>query len=508
MLHEAMSGRLLEAFHAPHNQFTPTKPVTEASMAMIARRRDHVLETSNRRTVTKANPDGTTSDFRVTVPSEFGHYDNLIFDWDTRFAVSMLARDGKPQAAAEELQFVMSFVDPDTGFLSNKIFIDKKRKRISPSSRIESFFANDKKFGNSYTQPPIHAWAAMEVYESYARIGQEENGLEFLKQIYGTPGDDGSEYTGLQGAYAFFAKQRLNNQEQPLVGSIDPRETGRDTDHACDMDGKKIGILSTLIFMGKASKRGKDPEGKRKDWLPEKMREKYWLNDVMVNALYVSNLRYLSDISTLLGKDKESKHYEGLAAEIETTMLSTMWRKDPDKVDPEGFFYNLNKDGDIIDVPSVTGLFPLLLKNIPVKQLNPLLDKLNDPTWFGTNYPVPSHPVASKYYRADNKHRIAPPWDGPVWINLNHLLVEEGLVQQEKRFYNVGNAEQGDRCRNAAKRIVDQTTKLQVMNSKTMEAYDEDGQGIRVRGFMWSNLRFEKFDALERERALASAEIS
>ena len=116
-----------------------------------------------------------------------------------------------------------------------------------------------------------------------------------------------------------------------------------------------------------------------------------------------------------------------------------------------------------------------------------------------TKYALPSHPVSSPYYREKNTMRIAPPWDGPVWINLNHFIVEEGLVKQAERLMNEGNHTLAKRCIADAEHIVRQTTKLQVQNTKPMEAYDADGTGIRVRGFLWSNLRFEKFSALQKK---------
>jgi hypothetical protein len=98
------------------------------------------------------------------------------------------------------------------------------------------------------------------------------------------------------------------------------------------------------------------------------------------------------------------------------------------------FFYNLDQDGHQISVQSITGLYPLLYDKLPADKATALLAKMNDPEWFDTPFPIPTHPRSSRHYDPHYFRKEGPDWKGPVWINMNHLLVEEGLVTQARRF--------------------------------------------------------------------------
>jgi hypothetical protein len=404
--------------------------------------------------------------------------------------------------------------DPLTGFRPNKVFATAAHK--SWRDYPEAWTFNDNRVGSSYTQPPLAAWAAMETYESFRRQGREDEGLAFLGRVYGDAEE--GHCAGLRGGYAYFINHRQNSADDPLVGIVHPNETGRDSDEANKpwlvRGGGRPNAVREWLCMQKLGhelgRLGRDPAGRRIDWIPQQTRRRYWVNDVMFNSMYANNLRYLADIAQLLfgrstGHEAEqyaddARTYSEIADDVERHVLTRMW-------DPrEGFFFNLDQDGEQIPVTSITGLFPLILKGIRKEQFASLLEKLESVEWFATPYPIPSHPACSEFHSPDPpwfEGTFTPPWSGPVWISMNHHQIEEGLVPRalvysdprQKATYDPGLAR---RTMAVAGRIAGKTVELLAMNSSAMECYSPTtGAGKRVKDFMWSNLglHLERYEA-------------
>ena len=471
-----------ETIPSSRSEFIPLDtPLTRDEML---KREDYMMDTGNWR--------GDHS-----VPSEGPHY-RYLWLWDSSKAAGINARRGQPDKARIELQTLEKYRDPHTGFLANKLFATATGKTFRDYP--EALYFNRPEIGSSYTQPPLQAWAAMETYKSYVKQNREEEGKKFLQEIYGTALPE--NHTGLQGQFAYLVNHRQNSEHDPLVGIIHPHETGRDSDRANKPESKTIFTKKPLghhletarlwiemeQFGHAMGKLGRDPEKKRIDWLPEKVRGKYWINDVMFNALYVRDLTHMAKIGKILEKPHdEIYYYNKLATKVENQILSKMWNQE------KGFFYNLDKEGKQIPVDSITGLFPLMLPNISEEQLEALRSKLHDPTWFATTYRLPTHATRSEFYDPHYTRKNAPPWEGEVWLDMNYFLVEEGLMMQHERFSNPAsesyNPQLAQKLTDDAKPIVEATEKLLSINKDTYECYDPDtGKGYRVKNFMWSNL--------------------
>lgn len=435
-----------------------------------------------------------------SVPSAGEHY-RYMWKWDSTKAVTINARRDDPDRAATELSTLLTFTDPNTGFIPNKIFAtaDKKTWRDYP----EAWFFNNNKVGTSYSQPPLEAWAALETYESYTRAKRYHEGVDFLRDIYGSA--ESGDYTGLQGSYAYFINHRENSNSDPLIGIVHPNETGRDSDEAnkpwiATNPNTKFEWLRMQKFGFTMGRRGRDAENQRVDWIPEQVRDEYWVNDVMFNSLHAHGLHKLADVADILhrhsGSQAESQRYRDdrdaynqKALTIESAILDNMWDEET------GFFYNLDSNGNKIPVESITGLFPLLLDSIDESRTTSLLEKLEDPSWFATEYPIPTHAATSKFYRPNPtgaKNAFTPQWSGPVWTDMNHLIAEEGLVARAEQHPNIRS-----RLLGRASIIASQTHKLLASNHRSMEYYSpENAVGMRVADFMWTNLglHFEKTD--------------
>ena len=436
-----------------------------------------------------------------SVPSAGEHY-RYMWKWDSAKAVVINARRNDPERAAVELATLLGYQDPNTGFLPNKIFAtaDRKTWRDYP----EAWNFNNNRIGSSYTQPPLEPWAAMETYQSFVRCGRENEGVAFLEAVYGTATE--GDCAGLQGAHAYFIHHRKNSSGS-LIGIVHPNETGRDSDEANKpwlVYSNKRGYDAKCEWLQMQKlgwdlrRLGRDPAGLRVDWIPEKVRDRYWVNDVMFNAMHAHGLRRLAEIAGILHEASDDSlkkqhylrdlgRYSSIAADVEAEILGRMWDQ------KEGFFYNLDMHGNQIPVESATGLFPLLLEGISEEQTEALLCKLEDPEWFATKYPIPTHAARSPFYDPDPtgfKNKFTPQWSGTVWTDVNHIIVEEGLVPSAENFPALRS-----RLLGRATLIADRTRELLAGESKSMEYYSpETGRGMRVADFMWTNigLHFEK----------------
>jgi hypothetical protein len=296
-----------------------------------------------------------------------------------------------------------------------------------------------------------------------------------------------------------------------LVGIVHPNETGRDSDEAnkpwlVHPDKRGYNPKREWLQMQKLGwdlgRLGRDPEGRRIDWIPEQVRPRYWVNDVMFNTMYATNLRDMADIGEILADRTddpqrqeqyrgESKRYRDTADEVANEILTRMW--DP----AEGYFYNLDQDGNKIRVDSVTGLFPIMLDTITEPQAAALVDKLDDPEWFATPYPIPTHAVRSQFFDPDPtgfKNQFTPQWSGTVWTDVNHFIVEQALVERSRDLPT-----QWARVLGRAGIIAAQTRELLAGDVTSREYYSPiTAKGMRVQHFMWSNLglHFEKLEEL------------
>src|SRR5690606_9544622 len=112
--------------------------------------------------------------------------------------------------------------------------------------------------------------------------------------------------------------------------------------------------------------------------------------------------------------------YRSHADSVSEEICDTLWSEEDQR------FYAKNHTGHI-PVVSVSNLFPIMLPNIREEQAKSILNMLDDPEWFGTNYPIPSVPTNSPAY--DGEYSEKRIWRGPTWINMNYFITQ-GLVRQ------------------------------------------------------------------------------
>lgn len=419
-------------------------------------------------------------DDKFTSPSK-GHYPE-VFRWDLTNVVKTYVSRGELNRAETELQTLLEGMDSKTGFIPGRRRIGKKDLKDIESLTFNK--ENRKRNESSYAQPTLEAEAAWAIYKA-----KGEKGKAFLESIYGEVEEE--KTSGLRGVFEYFRRYRENGNGSRLVGIIHPNETGRDSDPslrkgAVHMPGSSwaaplantaLDILTTARINARA---------KLREWDPKKMKEEvYWVNDVMFNSIYVNNLFYMADISDVVGKHTKAEDYKKWAQQVEKEIIEKMWNPD------DGFFYNLDKDEKQIAIASISGLFPLLLPNIPKEQVEKLLEAMESRDKFNTEYPIPSLPADSPYYDPDYSQKRL--WRGPVLMIANHELSEEGLVKQMIRF------EKEDislyrRLKNRLINIIGKSEELLTISDLRELYSSRTGKGFRIKDFTWSasGLYFDK----------------
>ncbi len=502
----------------------------------------------------------------TTVPTEGDLYGWDGFKWDGYAAASINAMSDRTDLAAAELLTMERYRDTATGFLTAKFRLegvsDEEYKRGWPECTT-----NMREGRTPYAQASLTGPAVLKTDEGHQRAIEDPKNLHrkqqlkddatlFLYDMYGTTkkyipykGEDQPYFSGLKGECAYFLNHRQNSDTDPLIFTINPNETGRDWDRALndpeggpkiiDLPGKSKIIFSINSatrwvlyqrFNSQMAKLGHDPKvhnkdlpdgERRSDWIPEQVRQKYAVNDVMFNAMHARNLHNTAEVARKLSKllprqaeqyEKEAGEYEQLAESVEDAILDRTWN--PEK----RFFYNLDKNGNQIPDRSITGLFPLMLDAIREPKHRDkfvsLLDKL-DPeiedsrkNWFATPYPIPTHPQGDDF-DPDYQRKEGADWQGPVWGITNYFLVEEGLVRQAEELLKSDKSEDvklGKRCMKIAGNIVEKSQELLAMNADTREQYNPlTGQGQRGKVFMWTNLllHFDNYEKVKEKYSLA-----
>lgn len=177
----------------------------------------------------------------------------------------------------------------------------------------------------------------------------------------------------------------------------------------------------------------------------------------------------LGRIAEALGRPDDSRAWCAEADRLVQAMLDHL-------CDPSSglFWAQRMVPGGHEKVPSLTAasLLPLLTGRLPPTVRRSLLECLEDPETFGAPYPVPTVARSDPAYEPDRM------WRGPVWVNVNYLLVD-GLL----------------RCgqRDRARALCDRTLEMVAAHPDIREYYNpETGQfGTRAApAYGWSAALF------------------
>lgn len=335
---------------------------------------------------------------------------------------------------------------------------------------------------SNYSQPPVVPLATLAVYKSMEQTG-DPNAKLYLEEMFGS----------LAKMIGYWTAQRRNAPEDPLIGVIEPHETGMDSLRQWDYikphrrprhpeitqeEADRNMFADGAHFVVRLLERRILARGSL-----EKQRALFWANDVSMNCIYFHNIQAMVRISGALGKSQHSAYYQALADEVEQAMLDKLWQEDPEKV-PKPGFYSLDDKGEPIKTITISNLFGLVLPHLAGDKLAAMLDMMDQD--FDAPYPLPSDSINSPEYDPHNQEKDRL-WRGPTWINTNYYLVEHGLRMQAER----PDISQDLRvsCLQWAERIAKASNELIDINGGAYEHYDPEtaaGQRPRVINFGWT----------------------
>ena len=124
----------------------------------------------------------------------------------------------------------------------------------------------------------------------------------------------------------------------------------------------------------------------------------------------------LARIARTLGRDEDARLWTHQAARLAKRLIARRWDV------TTGHFFAARPGGERVAAVTPFSLFPLITGRMPPEIAARLVATLTDPRRFWSRWPVPT--VALD----DPTHDQEAMWRGPVWLNVNYLLID-GLAR-------------------------------------------------------------------------------
>ena len=362
--------------------------------------------------------------------------------WDSCFHTIALSHFDIERARSE-VRSLLANAQPD-GFVAHVTFWQRERFETLLSTYSIAYRTP---YLSDCMQPPLLA-------EAVAAAAQGAGGDAFLREVL----------PRVVAYYEWLARMRDPDRDG-LIATLQPDESG--LDHAPKYDAY-LGIanLDQKTF-DEAWQRVAGPyadvgrEHERMFTL-----DLFVCEDVLVNTIYVENLRVLGWLLESTGNADYARRFYGRADHSVASLVAKCW-------DPEsGLFFDLAGNAERrLKVSTVSSLMPILL-DIPQRAIDALVWQLTDEQTYAAPYPVPSVALNHPLYLGGSKDRKLV-WRGPTWINTNWYIAR-GL----RRHGRV----------DLARRIEDASAAL-VEKSGFREYYDPfTGEGFGAEGFSWTAL--------------------
>ena len=388
--------------------------------------------------------DWCRTDYDFLCPSE-GTYPFQWF-WDSCFHAIAVAHVDVRQAEAELRSLVAN--QHDDGFISHVTFWQRDRYEHEIANYA---IALRDPWLTDEMQPPLLA-------EAVAAVARAGDGRAFVDEL-------------LPPTVRFFdwCDRVRAPFDDGLVRVLHPDETG--LDHSPKFDGI-LGITSerhadfTAAWYRVADHYdtlGRDPEAMF-------AADRFVVADVMVNTIYIENLRVLADLVTGTGLDARADEFRARADRAAASLVDLCWD------DQAGLFFDLaGRDRRHLRTDTVTSLFPLLLPDIGPDVAERLIDHVTDPDAYWPAFPVPSVAMHEPSFRPGTVGGSLV-WRGPTWINANWYLAR-GLRRWGRQ--------------DLARHIADRSTEL-IRTSGFREYYNpHTAEGHGAHSFGWSAIALD-----------------
>jgi len=364
--------------------------------------------------------------------------------WDSCFHI-IVTSQFDVSLAKKELESMLKFLQPN-GFLPHMFYhtkpfsiLDWLIKRYYKSKEISSI-----------TQAPFLAHAIDAIYKA---TDDKENLQEVIPKI--------------SAFFDWYYTERLLSKEIPLLFIIHSWESGTDNcpkyDKALGISGKRFFALRVFRNLFKQLK-----VLKKADWDIEaiKKRDYFVFCDLLTNCTYIEGAEILSQLFKELGNEEQSQKYIERAKTISQALIKYCWNEN------ESFFFDVySKNATQVDVKTITGLFPLIISDLPKHIEKALMEKyLTNEKEFWTDYPIPIVAISEESFSPTS---IALLWRGPPWINMNWFLIRA----LKKKGYQ-------DLCNQFSLKTIELVEK-----EGFREYYNPfTGEGMGAKNFGWSAL--------------------
>lgn len=182
------------------------------------------------------------------------------------------------------------------------------------------------------------------------------------------------------------------------------------------------------------------------------------IEDVAFNAILIRNNELLLEIAKSLKEDVPNDLLESMAKTKQS--FTQLWDPLSNQFYSRDFITH-----KLLKTESVSTLLALYAGCISKDQASQLVHLINDQHAYGSNYPLPSVPLNSYWYKPTNY------WQGPAWVNINWLIID-GL----KRY---GFNEEADKLRSSTLTMVSSYGCFEYFNPET-------GEGLGAPYFSWT----------------------
>jgi Glycosyl hydrolase family 63 C-terminal domain len=363
--------------------------------------------------------------------------------WDSCFHAIVLSHLD-PVRAESELSSLLANQQPD-GFVAHVTFW----QREAFEDRLANYsIAYRTPYLSDCVQPPLLA-------EAVAAVAGRGRGDGFLREVLPSVR-----------RYFDWLKEVRDPDDDGLIAFLQADETGLDESPKFD---EYLGVSGDDRPDYEAAwHRVADPYAEV-DRDPVRMfaLDRFIDEDVMVNTIYAENQRVLGDLLARVGDAAGAAEFITRAARTRDALIAKCW-------DPQaGLFWDLAGLAERpLRTSTFTSLFPLVLPDLPESISARLIAQLEDPTAYGTPWPVPSCSRREQGFRPGaTGERLL--WRGATWINVNWYLCR-GLRRHGRP--------------DLARRIEDSTATM-IERWGFREYYDTlTGEGHGAPDFGWSAL--------------------
>jgi len=131
------------------------------------------------------------------------------------------------------------------------------------------------------------------------------------------------------------------------------------------------------------------------------------------NAMMALNVLYMSVIAELLNDKDSSFLYKKQYFSLKTRINALMWNND------DGFYYDLDDDENQLRTKTLAAYWTLLAELPNAEKSERLIEKLQDPAYFGSPNPFPSVAMNEECFKEDGEA-----YRGSVFPHLNFMVIK------------------------------------------------------------------------------------